>query len=446
MTPPQLTHKVEPKYTEAARAAGLEGKVVLEIEIWPDGKAHKIRVLRGLDLGVDQKAVEAVEQWRFLPGRKDGRPVKVRAKIEVNFQLLDRKELISAVRKRLPRQAKGSVDRDANSDSNGSQNKLIQAVHEGRTDRVKVLLDQDADPNAKDHKGIAGLIYAVLAGQLEIVQALVAQGADPNTKARDGVSTALMLAADKGHTKIVQALLASGADVNARGNSGLTALQIAIHRRHTPTVKALLASGADVDQAAWFLAQGTGYAATLQKMKLRPVKGPQKRYEFNGFSVLPPAGKKWTADVGTKRVMFQKNTGTSGRRTVIAFAESKPLGPKVTGLTTEQFLASMESLRLADKFEDERYKLLDHRVFRDSAQRAGCVKFEFTVEDHGVPYAPGEVFILTGEDNYCLHPDSPQPLMVQVSYSQRYPKRKKPLPIQLEVEPFLKSLAFSAIQ
>ena len=47
---------------------------------------------------------------------------------------------------------------------------------------------------------------------------------------------------------------------------------------------------------------------------------------------------------------------------------------------------------------------------------------EFTVEDHGVPYAPGEVFILTGEDNYCLHPDSPQPLMVQVSYGQRYPK------------------------
>ena len=143
--------------------------------------------------------------------------------------------------------------------------------------------------------------------------------------------------------------------------------------------------------------------------------------------------------------MFTKDTGKSGQRTVIAFAESKPLGPKLTDLTTEQFLENMETAR-GGKFKDKRYKLLNHRVFRNSVQGAGCLKLEFTVEDHGVPYAPGKVFILTGEDNYCLHPDSRQPLMVQVSYSQRYLEGKKPLSIESEIEPFLNSISFTPVQ
>ena len=84
---PRLLTKVEPTYTDEARDADLQGTVVLKCEIWPDGKAHKIGVIRGLDMGLDGQAVKAVEQWEFEPGMRDGEAVKIRATIEVNFRL-----------------------------------------------------------------------------------------------------------------------------------------------------------------------------------------------------------------------------------------------------------------------------------------------------------------------------------------------------------------------
>ena len=85
---PRLIHKVEPVYTEEARAAKLEGVVTLQIEIWEDGRPHNIRVQKSLEPGLDEKAIEAVRQWRFAPGTKDGKPVRVTAQIEVSFRLL----------------------------------------------------------------------------------------------------------------------------------------------------------------------------------------------------------------------------------------------------------------------------------------------------------------------------------------------------------------------
>jgi protein TonB len=85
---PRLTRKVEPEYSEEARKAKYSGVVVLAVEVWPDGRAHNVRVVRSLGLGLDEKAIHAVQQWEFVPGRKEGAPVKVSAQIEVNFRLL----------------------------------------------------------------------------------------------------------------------------------------------------------------------------------------------------------------------------------------------------------------------------------------------------------------------------------------------------------------------
>ena len=88
VTSPQLIRKVEPSYSEAALNAKLEGSVMLAIEVWEDGKAHNIHVLSGVGMGLDEKAIEAVEQWVFKPGTKNGQPVKVLAQVQVTFKLV----------------------------------------------------------------------------------------------------------------------------------------------------------------------------------------------------------------------------------------------------------------------------------------------------------------------------------------------------------------------
>lgn len=85
---PQLIYRVEPSYTDEARTAKLDGSVLLSVVVGTDGLAHDINVVKSLGMGLDEKAVEAVQKWRFQPGVKDGELVKVRATIEIKFKLL----------------------------------------------------------------------------------------------------------------------------------------------------------------------------------------------------------------------------------------------------------------------------------------------------------------------------------------------------------------------
>jgi TonB family protein len=85
---PVLKSKVEPEYSAEARAAKYSGTVLLRVEIGPDGTTQNVQVVRPLGLGLDEKAEQAVSQWRFQPATKDGQPVTMAATIEVNFRLL----------------------------------------------------------------------------------------------------------------------------------------------------------------------------------------------------------------------------------------------------------------------------------------------------------------------------------------------------------------------
>jgi TonB family protein len=85
---PVPIYKPEPEYSEEARKAKFQGTVVLFIVVDEKGNARDLRVIRPLGLGLDQKAIEAVNKWKFRPGMKDGHPVSVQATIEVNFRLL----------------------------------------------------------------------------------------------------------------------------------------------------------------------------------------------------------------------------------------------------------------------------------------------------------------------------------------------------------------------
>lgn len=88
LTPPVLLWKTEPAYSEEARKARLQGTVVLSIEVDARGYAQNVRVLRSLGLGLDERAAEAVQMWRFRPAYRSGRPIAASAVVEVNFRLL----------------------------------------------------------------------------------------------------------------------------------------------------------------------------------------------------------------------------------------------------------------------------------------------------------------------------------------------------------------------
>lgn len=85
---PVLIQKVEPDYTEEARRARYQGQVWMRLVIDRSGTPRNIQVVRSLGMGLDEKAVDAVRQWRFRPGMKDGQVVAVRANAEVTFRLL----------------------------------------------------------------------------------------------------------------------------------------------------------------------------------------------------------------------------------------------------------------------------------------------------------------------------------------------------------------------
>lgn len=89
---PAVIARCAPQYTPEAKRANIEGTVVLYIQVYPDGTARNITIQSSLGSGLDEKAIEAVKQWRFSPGTKYGKRVVVPATIEVKFQLNDRSE------------------------------------------------------------------------------------------------------------------------------------------------------------------------------------------------------------------------------------------------------------------------------------------------------------------------------------------------------------------
>jgi TonB family protein len=82
-----VVYKVDPDYSEEALAARVSGDALLSVVVGENGQARDMKVINGLGFGLDEKAIEAVQKWRFRPGLKDGKPVAVRAQIEINFRL-----------------------------------------------------------------------------------------------------------------------------------------------------------------------------------------------------------------------------------------------------------------------------------------------------------------------------------------------------------------------
>lgn len=84
---PSVIFSVEPEFSEEARKAKFSGNV--QVYLWVDeqGNPSHVKVVRGVGMGLDEKAVEAVRQYKFKPAMQNGKPVKVDLYIDVNFQI-----------------------------------------------------------------------------------------------------------------------------------------------------------------------------------------------------------------------------------------------------------------------------------------------------------------------------------------------------------------------
>ncbi|HOG29838.1 MAG TPA: energy transducer TonB [Vicinamibacterales bacterium] len=86
---PRLLREVKPQYTTDAMRAKIQGTAVLDCVVGTDGSVRECDVVRSLDssFGLDQEALKAARQWRFVPGKRFGQPVPVLVTIELTFTL-----------------------------------------------------------------------------------------------------------------------------------------------------------------------------------------------------------------------------------------------------------------------------------------------------------------------------------------------------------------------
>ena len=88
VTPPKGLYTPDAAYTEEARRKRIEGMVALDIVVEASGDVSDVTVAKSLDPGLDASAVETVRKWRFEPGTRDGRAVRVAVRVEMTFKLL----------------------------------------------------------------------------------------------------------------------------------------------------------------------------------------------------------------------------------------------------------------------------------------------------------------------------------------------------------------------
>jgi TonB family protein len=84
---PVPTYRERPQYTPAAMAAQIEGNVLLEAVVLPDGSTGSVTVVRSLDPGLDQEAVAALKRWTWTPGTRGGEPARITVQVQLSFTL-----------------------------------------------------------------------------------------------------------------------------------------------------------------------------------------------------------------------------------------------------------------------------------------------------------------------------------------------------------------------
>jgi periplasmic protein TonB len=88
--PPEPINPIAPTYPDFAKRTGIQGVVILEVDVYRDGTLGKINVKKSLlsgPGGLDEAAIDAVKKWRFQPGKSGGKPIDTTVIIPIEFTL-----------------------------------------------------------------------------------------------------------------------------------------------------------------------------------------------------------------------------------------------------------------------------------------------------------------------------------------------------------------------
>jgi ankyrin repeat protein len=197
---------------------------------------------------------------------------------------------------------------------------LLGAVEKGQANRVKKLLEEGADPNAKDAKGETALMKAAALGHVTVIKILFASAkalVEVDEMDEDS-QTAFMKAAQNGHNDVLQVLMAKMADVNAKDSQGETALMHAAVRGHSDTVRYLLYTAkADVNAkntkgvTALMKAAGRGYEGSVKAILGTARANALVSVEVNSRDKEGKTALKYASDAGHKEVaeLLQREGG-----------------------------------------------------------------------------------------------------------------------------------------
>jgi len=153
---------------------------------------------------------------------------------------------------------------------------------------------------------------------------------------------------------------------------------------------------------------------------------------LGGVSIHPPEGEMWKmTSRDAKQVTFMRKTEKGREHSVTAFAMLLPRPKAVTdgkSLLKYALQATMEGYR------DKRYTLRDSNAWLETGKNGERAVVKFSAEDRGVPWNPGEIYIMSGEDAYFLHPNGKTLLLL--AESQRFPAGATTLDLGPELAPF----------
>lgn len=160
---PKALFVVDPQFSEQARKEKFGGMVLVNLIVDTNGMPRNVHILRGIGMGLDEKAVEAVKQYKFLPAMEGGKPVPVELNVEVNFQVFDSPKILHSVPLELTDEARANhaagtivVNLTVDTDGNPTNVYILHGVGMGMDQKAMEAIKQyKFAPFRKDGQPVA---------------------------------------------------------------------------------------------------------------------------------------------------------------------------------------------------------------------------------------------------------------------------------------------------